>query len=408
MSRARDRLTALAVKNASEPGFYHDGGGLYLQVSKFSTKSWILRYTINKKTRDMGLGPLTDWSLAEARIRAKKFRQQIDDKIDPIDARKDEQSERAAERDNQKTFEQCAVACYKDKVTLWKNAKHKAQWISTLRSYAFPVIGSLNVSDVGKKEVAQVLKPIWLKKQETASRVLQRIRWVLTWASAHDYYKDYKLEMWDEISELLQARPKKKTSNLSSCPYNEAGGLLRQLKQSKVSEILKLCFEFTVLTASRSGEARGALKAEISFDRKIWVIPENRMKMEIAHSVPLSCRAIQIVKAAFALAPDSELIFPNLTSGKPMSDQAFTKVVLRENLHVTYTAHGFRSTFRTWAAEKTKYPREVCEQALAHNILEAVEAAYSRTTFVEQRRCLMQDWADYLSHTEETASIVNS
>jgi integrase len=399
MSRARDRLTALAVKNANKPGFYHDGGGLYLQVSRFGTKSWILRYTIDKKTRDMGLGPLLDWTLAEARDRAKQYRQLIDDKRDPIEHRNAEQKARAAERDSRKTFEQCAIACHEDKETLWKNTKHKAQWISTLSSYAFPVVGSMNVADVGKKEVARVLEPIWLSKQETASRLLQRIRVVLGWASAHDYYPSYDLKMWDELPNLLPGRPKKKENHYSSCPYVEAGALMQRLRQLTISETLKLCFEFTVLTAARSGEARGALKSEINFESKMWVIPDNRMKMDKAHSVPLSDRAIEVLMQAYELAPDSKFAFPNLGSDQPFSDQAFTKVVLRENLKVEYTAHGFRSTFRTWAGEKTKYPREVCEHALAHDIADKVEAAYARTTFVEQRRLLMQDWADYLRDT---------
>lgn len=402
MSRARDRLSAFAVKNLNEPGFYHDGGGLYLQVSRFNTKSWILRYTIDKKTRDMGLGPVADWTLAEARERAKQYRQLIDNKQDPIEYRQVEQKARAAERDNRKTFEQCATGCHEDKGTLWKNTKHKAQWISTLTNYAFPKIGSMNVADVGKKEVAKVLEPIWLTKQETASRLLQRIRLVLAWASAHDYYPGYDLKMWDELPNLLPGRPKKKENHHSSCPYVEAGQLLKQLRDSKISELLKLCFEFTVLTAARSGEARGALKEEINFETKMWVIPDNRMKMDKAHSVPLSDRAIEVLKLAFTLAPKSKLVFPNLKLDKPLSDQAFTKVVLGENLKVPYTAHGFRSTFRTWAGEQTKYPREVCEHALAHNIMDSVEAAYARTTFVEQRRQLMQDWADFLSKPQET------
>ena len=402
MSRARDRLSAIAVRNASKPGFYHDGGGLYLQVSRFETKSWILRYTIEKKTRDMGLGPLADWTLAEARERAKKYRQLIDDKRDPIEHRQAEQKAHSDERENRKTFEQCATACHNDKLTLWKNAKHKAQWISTLTSYAFPIVGSSNVASVGKKEVAKILAPIWLTKQETANRLLQRIRVVLGWASAHDYYPGYDLKMWDELPNLLLGRPKKKESHHSSCPYIEAGALMEKLHQSKVSDTLKLCFEFTVLTAARSGEARGAFKSEVNFDTKMWVIPDNRMKMDKAHSVPLSDRAIEVLKLAYKLAPESILVFPNLNSDQALSDQAFTKVVLRENLEVTYTAHGFRSTFRTWAGEQTKYPREVCEHALAHNIMDSVEAAYARTTFVEQRRHLMQDWADYLKSTVVT------
>jgi len=396
MSRARDRLSALEVRNKSEPGLYHDGGGLYLQVSRYGTKSWILRFTINKRTRDMGIGPLTEWTLAEARERARKYRQLVDDGIDPIEHRQADRKLRAAELEKRKTFEDCVIACHADKTSSWKNEKHAAQWINTLRAYAFPHIGSLPVSEVGKKEVARVLEPIWLSKQETASRLLQRLRAVLNWASAHDYHPHYDLKMWDELPNLLPGRPKRKDSHFSACPYPEAPALMARLRQSTLSEHLKLCFEFTVLTAARSGEARGALKAEIDLDARMWTIPDDRMKMDRAHAVPLSDRAIEVLKAALALSPDSKYVFPNPHLDKPLSDQAFTKVVLRETLDVPYTAHGFRSTFRTWAGEQTRYPREVCEHALAHNIMDSVEAAYARTTFVEQRRQLMQDWAEYL------------
>lgn len=396
MSNARDRLSAIEVRKLKEPGMHHDGGGLYLQISNYGTKSWILRFTINKRTRDMGLGPLANWSLAEARERARKYRQLIDDGIDPIEHREAERKLRAAELGRRKTFEQCAEACHGDKTSSWKNDKHKAQWINTLRQYAFPVIGSMNVAEIGKKEIARVLEPIWLTKQETASRLLQRIRAVLNWASAHDHYPGYDLKIWDELPNLLPGRPKQKDNHHAACPYAEAPALMAKLRASTISDNLKLCFEFTVLTAARSGEARGALKAEIDFDARMWTIPDDRMKMDRAHSVPLSNRAIDVLKAAFALSPESKYVFPNPSLDKPLSDQAFTKVVLRETLDVPYTAHGFRSTFRTWAGEQTKYPREVCEHALAHNIMDRVEAAYARTTFVQQRRQLMQDWTDYL------------
>lgn len=396
MSKARERLSAVAVKTAKVPGFYHDGGGLYLQVSRSGTKSWVLRFTLNKKTRDMGLGPVNDWSLAEARQRARQYRQMVDEKIDPIDFRVREQNARAEAAANRKTFQECAAACHQDRLRKWKSAKHKDQWISSLTHYAFPIIGLMDIAEVGKKAVADVLRPIWLEKPETARRVLQRTRAVLTYASAHDFYPGYDLKMWDELPQLLPHRPDKKPEHHASCPYLEAANLLLRLKASSISEMLKLAFEFTVLTAARSGEARGALKSEINLGNKMWTIPDDRMKMDKAHSVPLSDRAMEILKYAISLSPGSKLLFPSPSSGKAFSDQAFTKVVLNETLACKYTAHGFRSTFRTWAAERTKYPREVCEAALAHNIMDPVEVAYARTDFVEKRRGLMQDWARFL------------
>lgn len=396
MSRTRDRLSAVTVKNAAEPGFYHDGGGLYLQVSRFGTKSWVLRFTLNKKTRDMGLGPVSDWSLAEARQRARRYRQMVDDRIDPIDFRSNEQKTRAEADANCKTFRECAIECHGARASKWKNPKHKDQWINTLTHYAYPVFGETNVAEIGKKAVADMLHPIWLAKPETARRVLQRTRAVLTYASARDFYPGYDLKMWDELLQLLPHRPDKKAEHHAACPYDDAAALIDRLKESTVSAMLKLAFEFTVLTAARSGEARGALKSEINLPAKMWTIPDDRMKMDKAHSVPLSDRAVSLLERAFSLMPESPLAFPSPTTRKAFSDQAFTKVVLNETLGCQYTAHGFRSTFRTWAAEKTKYPREVCEMALAHNIMDPVEAAYARTDFVEQRRDLMQDWAVFL------------
>lgn len=408
MDKTRDRLSAIAVKSTMQPGFHHDGGGLYLQVSRSGTKSWVLRYTLNKKTRDMGLGPLADWSLAEARQRARHYRQMVDDRIDPIDFRAHEQKTRAEADANRKTFRECAIECHGARASKWKNPKHKDQWINTLTHYAYPAFGETNVAEIGKKAVADMLRPIWLAKPETARRVLQRTRAVLTYASAHDFYPGYDLKMWDELPQLLPHRPDKKAEHHASCPYGDAAELIARLRESTVSEMLKLAFEFTLLTAARSGEARGALKSEINLAAKMWTIPDDRMKMDKAHSVPLSDRAVSVLERAFALTPESALAFPSPTTRKAFSDQAFTKVVLNETLGCEYTAHGFRSTFRTWAAEKTKYPREVCEMALAHNIMDPVEAAYARTNFVEQRRHLMQDWAAFLGNPRSKKSKVEA
>lgn len=397
MSKAINRLTTLSIRKLTEPGFYHDGSGLYLQVSRFGTKSWVLRYTVNKKTRDMGLGPFSDWTLAEARENARQWRQQVDKGLDPIETRATNRQVTSKALSNRKTFEECAIACHISKVSGWKNEKHKAQWINTLTTYAFPFIGKMNVADVGKKEVAAVLEPIWLTKLETADRLRQRIRTVLTWASSHDYYPNYDLKMWDELPNLVDTRPANKNKkHHASCEYKDAGALLQRLQSTSISEMLKLCFEFMVLTTVRSGEARGTLKSEIDVSTRIWKIPASRMKMGAAHDIPLSDRALEIVGLAIALNPDSELLFPNPSKGKMYSDQAFTKVVLNETLKVEYTAHGFRATFRTWAGHETNYPREICEHALAHNIASETENAYARTNYFEKRIPLMQDWADYL------------
>ena len=405
-SKARDRLSALMVKSISAPGIYHDGGGLYLQVSRLESrsKSWFLRYTIEGKVRDMGLGSLTEWSLSEIRDRAKKFRRMLDDKLDPIEIRKSDLllqkvdvAEKAMLVASQKTFAECAAECHKSLKSSWKNTKHGDQWINTLTTYAFPTLGKYLVTEVDKNSIKNVMLPIWLSKKDTADRLLQRIRTVMDWAVAHEYHPGYKPSLWKDLSTILPQRPDQPRKHFSSCPYADVGALIRQLQVTGVTPIVKLCFEFMILTAARSGEARGALKTEVDFDQKIWRIDGGRMKAGITHTVPLSDKAEAILREAFLVAPESIFVFPSARNKVALSDQAFTKVVLRENLKVSYTAHGFRSSFRTWAGKLTNYDRIVCELALAHDLKTEVESAYDRNDYEEKRRHLMQDWANYLS-----------
>jgi integrase len=403
-------LTSLAVKNITEPGIYHDGGGLYLQVSPLSkgSKSWFLRYRLNGKVRDMGLGSVADWGLAKARERAQQYRRMVADKVDPIHFRNAQLAAQLAEaksidsaRRNKKSFEEASRECFDTMKSKWKNAKHRAQWISSLEMYAFPALGKFAVSDIGKRELEAVLAPIWLDKVETADRVLQRMRTVLEWASARDYITNYNPKIWIELKSLLPGRPESEENHFASCPYNEVAELLAALRRTTISEVLKLAFEFMVLTVTRSSEARGAGKAEINLSARTWTIPAARMKLGKQHVVPLSDRAVHVLKDAFSLEPDSTLVFPSRNSLKPFSDQAFTKVVLRETLRTQYTAHGFRSSFRTWAGEQTNYERVVCELALAHDIKSATEAAYDRSDYENKRRKLMEDWATYIAASSE-------
>ena len=398
-NRQLNRLTALDIRNAKEPGFYHDGGGSYLQLSRFDTKSWIYRFTINGVTRDMGLGSVDTWSLAEVRERVRELRQLVSQKIDPIERQR---LMRQAEQDrvnNRKTFSWCATQCHERLKPKWKNVKHIAQWISTLEQYAFPVIGDKNVDDVDIKSIAAILTPIWLAKRETASRVRGRIREVLGWAAANNYYSGYSLTMWEELDKLLPVGRTRKRSHFASCPHHEAGRLLQHVRDSSLAPLLKLAFEYVVLNAARSTEGRGAQKTELLVAKRVWIVPEDRMKMGQAHVVPLAEQSIELLKTAARLSGASTLVFPNLETGKPYSDQAFTKVILRETLKVPYTTHGFRATFRTWVSNKTDYSAKVAEFALAHNPQNEVEAAYDRTTMFAQRRRLMQEWADYLYGT---------
>jgi integrase len=415
-SKARDRLSALMVKSITAPGIYHDGGGLYLQVSRLESrsKSWFLRYTIEGKVRDMGLGSLTEWSLSEIRERAKKYRRMLDDKLDPIEVRNSERllqkaevAEKAKLQASQKTFAECAYECHKSLKSSWKNSKHGDQWINTLTTYAFPILGKNLIAEVDKHSIKNVMLPIWLSKKDTADRLLQRIRTVMDWAVAHEYHPGYKPSLWKDLTTILPQRPDQQRKHFSSCPHTDVGLLVRQLHATSVTPVVKLCFEFMILTAARSGEARGALKSEIDFDKKIWRIDGSRMKAGITHTVPLSDRAEAVLREAFSIEPDGVFVFPSARKKTALSDQAFTKVVLRENLKVAYTAHGFRSSFRTWAGKLTSYDRIVCELALAHDLKTDVESAYDRNDYEEKRRHLMQDWASYLM-TQGNAKTSNS
>jgi integrase len=405
-SRERERLTSLAIKNITKPGVYHDGGGLYLQVSPLSkgSKSWFLRYRLGGKVRDMGLGSVLDWPLAKVRERAKHYRRMVDDKIDPIHFRNAQLAAQLVEanaidsaRRNQRTFEEATRECFDTIKSKWKNEKHRAQWISSLEMYAFPIVGKLPISTIGKRELEAVLAPIWLDKVETSDRVLQRMRTVLEWASAREYIANYNPNVWIELKSLLPGRRKSEENHFASCPYVEVAELLVALRKSTISDVLKLAFEYMVLTVARSSEVRGAEKVEINFDARTWTIPAARMKLGKQHVVPLSTRALHVLENAFSLEPESPLVFPGRATSKPFSDQAFTKVVLRETLGSQYTAHGFRSSFRMWAGEKTNYERVVCELALAHDIKSATEAAYDRSDYESKRRKLMQDWAKFVA-----------
>ncbi len=402
MSKARDRLTAVQIKNLNKAGFYHDGGGLYLQVSRFGTKSWILRYTLNQRKRDMGLGPLTDWTLAEARERAKKYRQLVDDGIDPIDQRDQEKARMQAQRleaeRKRPTFEECAKEYHAANKDDWKNAKHADQWINTLSTYAFPKFGKQPIENLKREQIREVLEPIWKTKAETASRVLQRIRTVVNYAAARDYCAGLDSEQWDQLKKALPKNTKaREVEHHASCPHDQVGALLVQVRNSRSSDNVKWAFEFIVLTAARSGEVRNAVWEEIDAKTKTWVIPKGRMKAGREHSVPLSPAAWEILQRARARWPKntepSGLIFPG-EKNKAISDMTLTQLLRR--MQQPYTVHGFRASFRTWGAEIAHYEHDMLEIALSHIVGDATVRAYHRSDMVEKRRKLMNDWAIYL------------
>ena len=392
--RQYDRLSALEVRAATKPGYHPDGRGLYLQVAASGSKSWIFRFTLNKKAHEMGLGSYPDVTLAKARTLATEKRLMTADGVNPIK----ERNKGVAVIQRQRTFAECAAEYYALHRDGWKNAKHASQWMNTLVTYAYPVFGDASVSDVTKFDILTVLDPIWASKQATASRVKQRIHAVLDWAAAKDYRTGHDAGMWDQIGRSLP-KVKDTTTHFASCPYSEIATTLRMVKGSGCDGNVKLALEFIVLTAARTGEVRLAQWSEIDFTDMKRVIPGSRMKSGKEHRVPLSPRALDILTAQ--RNNGSDLIFPN-PKGKPYSDMTFT-VALRR-LKYQFTVHGFRSTFRDWAAEQTSYPHAVCEAALAHATKDKTEAAYFRSDLFDKRRELMNDWALFCN-TEVTGVV---
>lgn len=382
--RAGKRLTAAFVEKAKKPpGRYGDGGGLMLVVDPTGAARWVLRVQSNGKRRDVGLGGASVVTLAEARDRAHEIRRKARAGDDPVAARR-------ATKDVP-TFEELAKTVHIAHAATWRNWKHAAQWVSSLEAYAFPIFGKTPVNRIETGDVLKALLPIWTAKPETARRVFQRIRTVLDHATAAGHRSG---ENPCRIAAIGLPKHSGTANHFPALPYAELPGFLPTLREANTAATIRLAIEFLILTASRSGEVRGALKAEFDLDAALWTIPAERMKAEREHVVPLSPRAIIIVREASKLAPDSKLVFPSSrTWGKPLSDMALTMTLRR--IRPGITAHGFRSTFRDWAAETTPFPSDVVEMALAHSIGNKVEAAYRRGNLLEKRRALMAAWADF-------------
>lgn len=393
MGRTVDKLSALAVSRAKKPGYYGDGAGLYLQVSKTGTKSWIFRFTFHGKQREMGLGALHTITLAQAREKARSCRSTLLDGNDPLDLRNAGKLQVALERAKAMTFDHCAEAYIAAHRSSWKNAKHAAQWESTLATYTRPVIGALPVAAVDTALVVKVLQPIWAGKTETASRLRGRIESILDWATVSHFRVGDNPARWRGHLENLLADPGKvsKVVHHAALPWEELGAFMVDLRQRQ--GVAARAVEFGILTAARSGEVRGTTWAEIDIDGAMWTIPGERMKAGREHRVPLSAPTLELLRA---LPRTSDIVFPGRKHGSVLSDMSLT-AVLRRMDRGDITMHGFRSTFRDWCAESAgnSFPREVCEHALAHSLPDKVEAAYRRGDLIEKRKVLMQVWADY-------------
>lgn len=385
-----EMLTKVKVESLSKPGKYIDSNGLYLSIARSLSKSWIYRYQISGKRREMGLGPCGQVSLKEAREKAGDARKAQNQGLDPKTER-----DRLKPTTDSMTFGQCTEAYISSHENSWRNAKHGSQWRNTLNTYAAPIIGSLPVDQVDTSLVMQIIEPIWKTKTETASRVRGRIESVISWAMVKDYHPGPNPALWrGHIDQLLPNRSKiQPVKHHESMPYNDMQAFMGKLilKDSVSAKAL----EFTILTSVRTSEVLNSQWREIDFDKKIWTIPAERMKSNREHRVPLSDQAITLLES---LPRINDYLF-SVRTASPMSNMAMLSFLKKRMNYPTLTVHGFRSTFRDWVAEVSSFPRELAESALAHVLNDKTEAAYQRGDLLEKRRTMMQAWADYMSVT---------
>ncbi len=383
------KLTSAGIKALTKPGRHGDGDGLYLYISPSGAKSWVQRIVVDGRRRDIGLGSFARVGLARARLIAHDNRVAVAEGRDPVDEKRESTQKRAP---TIPTFAQAAACVIELRRPTWSNAKHVAQWESTLATYAHPLIGHMTVDAITSADLMNVLTPIWTSKPETASRVRQRTETVLDWAVARGYRLDNPAGR-----SLLRGLPKTQRlkEHHQALPYGQVPAAVALVRESNASIVTKLSFEYLVLTACRSGEVRGADWSEVDWESATWEIPAARMKARRPHRVPLSGRAMEILGYALELGDGQGLIFPGMRSGRPASEMVFTALLRR--LEIPAVPHGFRTSFRNWVAECTATPWAVAEAALAHNVGNSTEAAYMRSELFDPRRPLMDAWAGYLS-----------
>jgi integrase len=376
------KLSARKVETA-KPGKYADGGNLYLIVAPSGSRKWVLRFTWRRRAKEMGLGSARSVTLADAREKAAAARRKIAHGINPIEERK---------RDHGiPTFWEMAETVHESLSAGFRNEKHKAQWKNTIATYAAP-LHNKPVDTIGTDDVLAVLKPVWTQKAETASRLRGRIEKVLDAAKAKGFRDGENPARWrGHLDHLLPNRASLSRGHHAAMPYEKVAAFIGELRKREATAALAL--EFCILTAARSGEVLGARWLEIELGKRIWTIPANRMKAGREHRVPLSNRAISILKKLVEQKA-GEFVFPGQKSGKPLSNMSMEMVLRRMNVE-RVTVHGFRSSFRDWAGNATNFPREVTETALAHVIGDKAEQAYRRSDALDKRRKLMDAWAAF-------------
>ena len=386
----RDKFSDLAIRKLSKPGVYGDGAGLYIRVTETGSKHWIHRFSLRGKAHWMGLGPYPEITLTEARLKNMEARRTRLTGVNPINARNS-----ANAKAQSITFQECADQYISSHRSAWKNSKHIVQWTKSIAVYCGPVIGKLPVDEIDVGLVMRVLDPIWTTKVATAVHIRGRIESILDWATVRGYREGDNPARWKgQLDHLLpSSRKVKKTKHHAALGYTQMGELMGKLRQQDGNGAKAL--EYAILTACRSGEVRFSRWEEINLKDRVWIIPEERMKMEKEHRVPLSDDAIALLNQ---MDQSTTLIFPG-REGRPLSDMTLT-AVLRRMGHIDTTVHGFRSTFRDWASESTAYPQHVAEMALAHSIGDKVEAAYRRGDLFTKRTRMMEDWARFCNQTQ--------
>ena len=376
------RLSAAFVRSAP-PGRHCDGNGLYLYVQPSGARSWVQRLVIRGRRRDFGLGSVALVSLAEAREKARANRKLAREGGDPL-------AERRRAR-GVPSFAEATRIVLKQKQPGWRSKAHGKYWLSTLERYAFPRIGRIAVSEVATADVLEILTPIWHTKKSTAQSVHQRMGSVLEWAVAMEYRTDNPC---DRVRSVLGPQ-NRVVKHMKALPHREVGSAIGKARRTDRMPVARLAFEFLVLTAARWGEVRWAEWSEINLGEAVWTVPATRMKAKREHRVPLCGRALEILEKARRLGgEDSRLVFTRL-NGRPLFEKRLRQLLQKHRIDAV--PHGFRSSFRDWAAEETDHPREVVEAALAHVVQNKVEGAYRRTDLFERRRRLMDDWAEYLA-----------
>ena len=411
MARVAKELKALEVARIKDAGYHAVGAvpGLHLNVTDGGSRSWILRVVVGGKRREIGLGSYPSVTLAKAHEKARETREAISKGVDPIEQKKARKSALMADQMNAVTFEQAALAYIKAIESGWRNPKHGAQWHSTLRNYAYPVIGKLLIRDVATPHVVDVLTPIWNTKNETASRLRGRIEAILNWAKTKGHRTGENPARWHGHLENLLAAPSKVQvpQHRPAVQVAQAGAFMRDLRSKPVMGAKAL--ELLMLTGARSGEVLGARWPEFDLKAKLWTVPGERMKGGVTHRKALSDAAITLLMALPRMA-DSDLVFPSPRGGGTLSDMALSKLMksmnYRDHEGRSCVPHGLRSTFRDWAGERTGHPPHLAEMALAHINGDKVESAYARSELLEKRARLMADWAAFLDRVETSSENV--